>query len=69
MAVGRGLVGVWSGFGRGLVGVWKGSCRGFRNGMGRVGGRIFNGYRKNLNPFNFLVGVRQGFDSGLVWVW
>ena len=45
--------------------------------MGRVGGRNCNGCRKNLNPFNFLVGVwfggglvgvRQGFDSGLVWV-
>ena len=37
--------------------------------MGRVGGRIFNGYRKNLNPFNFLVGVRQGFDRGSIVVW
>ena len=37
--------------------------------MGRVGGRIFNGYRKNLNPFNFLVGVRQGYGRGLIVVW
>ena len=43
----------------------------------RLGGRNCNGCRKNLNPFNFLVGVwfggglvgvRQGFVSGLVWV-
>ena len=37
--------------------------------MGRVGGRIFIGYRKNLNPFNFLVGVRQGYGRGLIVVW